>query len=92
MARAFRCRITVELDFENGIHYREGVEVAEMYVCVCRAVTDKAVEAAIDAGADTVDAVGEACCAGEDCGACRDTIEEMVAERRGKRLSVVRAA
>ncbi|MBV9948105.1 MAG: (2Fe-2S)-binding protein [Myxococcales bacterium] len=56
-----------------------------MYVCVCRAVTDREVEAAIDEGADTVEAVTRACCAGQDCGACHTTVEEMIAARWGER-------
>jgi bacterioferritin-associated ferredoxin len=68
-----------------------------MYVCICRAVTDKEVNAAIDAGAETVEAVTAACCAGGDCGACHGIIEEMIEERLEtregvKRLPVVRAA
>jgi bacterioferritin-associated ferredoxin len=53
-----------------------------MYVCVCRAVTEDEVESAIDAGADTVQAVARACCAGDDCGACHDTIEKLLRVRR----------
>ena len=52
-----------------------------MYVCVCRAVTEDEVKSAIDAGADTVQAVTRACCAGDDCGACHDTIEELLRGR-----------
>ncbi|HEY8040180.1 MAG TPA: (2Fe-2S)-binding protein [Polyangiaceae bacterium] len=68
-----------------------------MYVCVCRAVTEERVKAAIDAGAESVAAVTAACCAGDDCGACHQTIEDMIEERCGtlgsaKRLPVVRAA
>lgn len=68
-----------------------------MYVCICRAVTDEKVKAAIDAGADSVEAVTAACCAGDDCGSCHGVIEEMIEERWGhvapsKRLRVVRAA
>ena len=58
-----------------------------MYVCVCRAVTDKEVDAAIEAGADTVEAVTAACCAGDDCGACRSLIEDMIDD--AKRLPVL---
>jgi bacterioferritin-associated ferredoxin len=62
-----------------------------MYVCVCRAVTDKEVKAAIEAGADTVQAVSQACCAGDDCGACHGAIEDMIADRwEAKRLPIVR--
>jgi bacterioferritin-associated ferredoxin len=67
-----------------------------MYVCVCRAVTEEKVRAAIDAGAESVQAVTATCCAGDDCGACHQTIEDMIEERTGKapvrRLAVVRAA
>jgi bacterioferritin-associated ferredoxin len=54
-----------------------------MYVCICRAVTELEVKAAIEGGARTVDAVTGACCAGDDCGACHNTIEDMIEERWG---------
>jgi bacterioferritin-associated ferredoxin len=54
-----------------------------MYVCVCRAVTELEVKSAIDQGARTVDAVTGACCAGDDCGACRSTIEDLIEDRWG---------
>jgi bacterioferritin-associated ferredoxin len=68
-----------------------------MYVCVCRAVKEETVRAAIEAGAKSVEAVTSACCAGDDCGACHATIEEMIEERHGsvtpsRKLPVVRAA
>jgi bacterioferritin-associated ferredoxin len=53
-----------------------------MYVCICRAVSDKEIKEAIDAGADTVAAVTVACCAGDDCGACHGVIQELIDERR----------
>jgi bacterioferritin-associated ferredoxin len=56
-------------------------EVFGMYVCVCRAVTDREVKAAIEAGADTVAAVTRVCCAGDDCGACHGVIRELIEER-----------
>ncbi len=49
-----------------------------MYVCVCRAVTDVQVKAAIQNGAETVACVTRACRAGGDCGACRGMIEDMI--------------
>jgi bacterioferritin-associated ferredoxin len=68
-----------------------------MYVCVCRAVTQQEVKAAIDGGARSVDDVAAACCAGDDCGACHEKIEGLIEERHGsvapsKRLRVIRAA
>jgi len=49
-----------------------------MYVCVCLAVTDKEVQAAIEGGAITREAVTRACGAGGDCGACHGMIREMI--------------
>jgi bacterioferritin-associated ferredoxin len=67
-----------------------------MYVCVCRAVTEKEVEAAIDGGAQTIAQVTAACDAGGDCGACRGMIADMIDEKTGccskRHLEVVRAA
>ena len=68
-----------------------------MYLCVCRAVTQQQVKAAIEGGARSVDDVTAACCAGDDCGACHGKIEELIEERHGsvapsKRLRVIRAA
>ena len=49
-----------------------------MYVCLCKAASDKDVKAAIADGARTVDEVGAACGAGTGCGACRPMIHEML--------------
>ncbi len=49
-----------------------------MYVCVCLAVTDKQVQAAIESGALSREAVTRACKAGGDCGACHGMIREMI--------------
>jgi bacterioferritin-associated ferredoxin len=54
-----------------------------MYVCICRAVTEREVKSTIEAGAKTVQAVTQACCAGDDCGACHATIEDMIDARWG---------
>jgi len=49
-----------------------------MVLCICRAVTDREIDAAVSAGARSVDAVGACCGAGTDCGACRDAIEARI--------------
>lgn len=54
-----------------------------MYVCICNAVTDHEVEAAVDAGADCVASVGAATRAGTTCGSCHDVIDEIVEQRCG---------
>jgi bacterioferritin-associated ferredoxin len=52
-----------------------------MYVCICRAVTEKQVESTLETGATTVAEVTRACGAGGDCGGCVGMIEEMIEER-----------
>jgi len=49
-----------------------------MYVCVCLAVTDREVEAAVQNGAITREDVTRACKAGGDCGACHGMIRTMI--------------
>ena len=58
-----------------------------MYVCLCRAVTLAQLEEEVAAGATTVNAVRNACGAGEDCGGCRGEIREVIREclRRERR-------
>ena len=51
-----------------------------MYVCHCRAVNDRTVHAAADAGTLTVDdLMQETYGAGGDCGGCHTTLEELLA-------------
>jgi bacterioferritin-associated ferredoxin len=52
-----------------------------MYVCICAAVTDAQVRACIDAGAGTVEEIGERCEAGTGCGSCLDRLDVMLEER-----------
>lgn len=42
-----------------------------MVLCICRAVTDRDVKAAISRGAASLDEVSQCTGAGTDCGACR---------------------
>jgi bacterioferritin-associated ferredoxin len=52
---------------------------APVYVCLCRAVSNTTIEAAIRAGASTVESVSERCGAATQCGKCRHTIEVLLA-------------
>jgi bacterioferritin-associated ferredoxin len=72
----------LDLENENRIHYLKG-RGHWMYVCVCKAVTDKEVRAAIEGGAETVCQVTAACAAGGDCGACKGMIQDMIDETKG---------
>ena len=56
-----------------------------MYVCICAAVTDTQVRACIDAGADTVEEIGQRCEAGVECGSCLDGLDLMLDEQPVRR-------
>ncbi len=49
-----------------------------MWVCICHAVAEREVKAAIEGGACTREAVTDACGAGGDCGSCHHMIEGMI--------------
>jgi bacterioferritin-associated ferredoxin len=49
-----------------------------MFICVCHAISDREVRSAIEGGATTREEVTRSCRAGGDCGACHQTIEEMI--------------
>ena len=50
-----------------------------MYVCLCNAVTEREVVAAVlEDGADSVAAVGELTLAGTGCGSCHSRIEGVL--------------
>ena len=53
-----------------------------MIVCLCRRVSDRTIRAAIADGASNVQEVGAACRAGTGCGACHETIEDMLHEHQ----------
>ena len=55
-------------------------EEGPVFVCICRAVTLRAVTEAIEAGATSPDAVETACGAGGDCGTCRGDIACILRE------------
>jgi bacterioferritin-associated ferredoxin len=52
-----------------------------VFACICRAVTNDEVGAAIDNGAATVAAVARATGACTRCGLCRDRIRGMLGEQ-----------
>lgn len=55
-----------------------------MVLCVCKAVSDREVDAAIAAGARSLEEVAARCEAGTDCGCCREAIEEKLATGGGR--------
>jgi len=53
-----------------------------MYVCICNAVTEREVESAIRAGADSVEQLKEQLQIAGCCGMCSETIECCLEESR----------
>ena len=49
-----------------------------MYVCICAAVTDRQVVAAVENGADTLEKLGFELGLGLGCGCCRDQAQQMI--------------
>jgi bacterioferritin-associated ferredoxin len=49
-----------------------------LYVCLCRGVTDRSINAEITRGACTVDEIAACTGAGTGCGRCRREIAEMI--------------
>jgi bacterioferritin-associated ferredoxin len=57
-----------------------------MIVCICKRVSDRQIDAAIEAGAETVEEVGARCRAGTGCGMCRPFIEQRIERKDCDRL------
>jgi bacterioferritin-associated ferredoxin len=51
-----------------------------MVLCICRSLTDREVDAAIQDGARSLTEVAEACGAGTDCGSCLQAIEARLSQ------------
>ena len=49
-----------------------------MYVCICRAVSERTIESAINSGARTIDALQRATGAGTSCGSCLPAISRVL--------------
>lgn len=74
------------LEIENGSHYLYvHREERSMVVCVCKGIRCTKIRALIADGATSVEAVGEACGAGTDCGSCRCAIEDLIEEHLEER-------
>lgn len=58
-----------------------------MYACLCRAVTDRSVREAVEAGASTVSAVRATCGAGTGCGGCLPSLRRLLRECLGAEMA-----
>ena len=53
-----------------------------MFVCLCKAITDREIHEAVDAGAvGHVDDLEQLCGVGSGCGTCRPTAQELIDAR-----------
>ena len=52
-----------------------------MIVCLCTGSTDRDVERAVDAGAASLDAIGDDCSAGSFCGGCHPSLSAFLLRR-----------
>jgi len=65
-----------------------------MFLCHCRAVTDREIREAIAAGARDLDEIGRHCGAGITCGGCCPLLQEFLdqaAMRAGERAMAITA-
>jgi len=53
-----------------------------MIVCVCNGVNEREIRRTILHGCSTEESIGRNCGAGTDCGACLETLQELLSERR----------
>ena len=51
-----------------------------MYICHCRAVTDRSIKAAVLEGARDPVAIGDRCGAGTHCGGCLPALRALLAD------------
>lgn len=56
-----------------------------MYICLCEAVTESALDDVLAAGADDLRAIGERCGAGTACGSCIPVLQELLVTRSSRR-------
>jgi len=54
-----------------------------MYVCICKQITDKEVEAAIADGHTDLDSLIGHLGLGTNCGSCRGYTDQIIAEKTG---------
>jgi bacterioferritin-associated ferredoxin len=52
-----------------------------MIVCICEGISDRTIQARIDAGDRTVRQLGRSCGAGSDCGSCSTHLRELLDRR-----------
>jgi bacterioferritin-associated ferredoxin len=52
-----------------------------MFVCLCKAVTDREIHEAVDGGVDHIEQLEQLYGVGSGCGCCRTTAQELIDSR-----------
>ena len=60
---------------------------AAMYVCLCKAITDREIREAANNGLRDVEALGESLGVGAGCGTCRETAQAVIDEQLAELIS-----
>jgi bacterioferritin-associated ferredoxin len=60
-----------------------------MYICHCRAVTDRTIRQEVAAGARTIDELAERCQAGSRCGGCWPALMELLSQIEARQDTLV---
>jgi len=63
-----------------------------MWVCHCKAVSDRHIRAVLDSGARDAEDVGVRCGAGTGCGGCVETVRQLCEEAQTRGSNAVLAA
>lgn len=59
-----------------------------MYVCICSAVTDQQIRAAVAEGAHTLPLLTMALGVAANCGCCRELAQQVIAQARDDRTTI----
>lgn len=73
---------------KNDLHLESGTQFAPellVYICLCKAVTDHDIEAAVLAGADSLDQVQHELAVSSGCGKCATAAQVVVEQALAKR-------
>lgn len=52
-----------------------------MFICICKAVTEKMLLETVQSGSRSMSEVQNACGAGSDCGACKPKLEKYISQQ-----------
>lgn len=58
------------------------MRVITVYVCVCNKVTDKQIRQAVDAGADSLEALSQELAVATCCGRCRECALQVMTDAK----------